>query len=391
MPDYWLHRFWHWVTKHSRRALKNGGANKPNPFPKNRISKMTAIPPGSTIGILGGGQLGQMLSIAAKKMGYRTHIYTPEKDSPASRVATLTTVAAYEDQAALKKFADAVDIVTYEFENIPVEPLRSIAAKIKPSIDVLATSQHRVKEKTALNKLGVATAPFAPVSNLGELKSAVQKLGLPAVLKTATMGYDGKGQWKIESAEALPEVENGKEYVLEGFVKFKMEISVIVARGENGEMKCYVPVHNTHKNHILHETIAPAPISDALAKKAEQIAKTIAEGLGLIGLMAVEMFVTNDDELLVNELALRPHNSGHWTIDAAKTSQFEQCVRAICGLPLGDPTRTSDARMLNLIGDDINDAPKYQAMKTARVHVYGKKETRPGRKMGHVTFLEKQL
>jgi 5-(carboxyamino)imidazole ribonucleotide synthase len=349
---------------------------------------MKIIAPGSTIGILGGGQLGRMLAIAAMEMSYHVHIYCPEEDCPASHVATHTTQAAYDEAKALKAFAASVDVITYEFENIPAEPLKIIVDKICPSLDILATSQHRVREKQAISKLGVATAPFAPVHSQEELQAAAKKLGLPAVLKTATMGYDGKGQWMIK--DELPTI-TPNEYILEGFVKFRMEISVIVARGSDGKIACYCPVENTHKHHILHETIAPAPISDALAKKAQQIARTIAEGLQLVGLMAVEMFVTDQDKILVNELAPRPHNSGHWTIDACITSQFEQTVRAVCGLPLGNPNRLTGARMLNLIGDDIKDWQKYVAMPNAKVHLYGKKETRPGRKMGHVTFLNTEI
>jgi len=351
------------------------------------------IPPSSTIGILGGGQLGRMLAIAAAEMGYHVHVFCPEVDCPAREVSKHATIAAYDDRDALLRFARDVDVATYEFENIPALAVKDVArhAPMHPSLEVLQTCQHRVLEKQTVNKLGIATAPFMPVSSQAELDAAVKKIGLPAVLKTSRMGYDGKGQWKIESQSKLPEIppQGGDDmpFILEGFVDFKMEISVIVARGADGDMKCYCPVENIHKNHILSETIVPAPISPALAAKAEQMAKTIAEGLKLVGIMAVEMFVTKNDELLVNELAPRPHNSGHWTIDAAITSQFEQTVRAICGLKLGDPTRLSDARMLNLIGDDINDAEKYRTQPGAKVHLYGKKETRPGRKMGHVTFI----
>lgn len=350
------------------------------------------IPPGSTIGILGGGQLGRMLAMAAKRLGYRTHAYCPDKDSPAFDVCTHHTVAGYDNQKALAAFAQAVDVVTYEFENIPLEPLKAIGDKIRPSLSVLETSQHRLKEKTAVNKFGIKTAPFAPVHNQTELEATISKIGLPAVLKTATLGYDGKGQAMLDAKTNLATAWKSlaaNEAILEGFVDFKMEISVIVARGADGKMVAYCPVQNTHKNHILHETIVPAPISLALAAKAESIAKTIAKELGLGGLMAVEMFVTGNNELLVNELAPRPHNSGHWTIDAAVTSQFEQTVRAICGLPLGNPSRLCNARMLNLIGDEANDWQKYVAMPNAKLHLYGKKESRPGRKMGHVTFLEK--
>jgi len=364
----------------------------------------TMIAPGSTIGILGGGQLGRMMAMAAAEMGYHVHIYCPEENCPASEVAAHTTIAPYEDTIALKRFADSVDVITYEFENIPVEPLRVIAGKIKPGLDVLATSQHRVLEKQALNKMGIATAPFAPVTTDEEFKAAIQKIGLPAVLKTCRMGYDGKGQWKVKPdrhpreggdlgpQSMLPEIpaQGGDDvpFILEGFVDFRMEISVIVARSSDGTIECYCPVQNIHKNHILSETIAPAPISAALAQKAETMARTIAQGLNLIGLMAVEMFVTSNDDILVNELAPRPHNSGHWTMDACVTSQFTQVIRAVCGLPLGSPTRLCDAKMLNLIGDDVLDWQRYTTQPTAKLHLYGKKDSRPGRKMGHVNFLK---
>jgi 5-(carboxyamino)imidazole ribonucleotide synthase len=368
--------------------LKMSATTLPARVMRASASKPTVvIPPGSTIGILGGGQLGQMLAMAATPMGYRTHIYCPDKDSPAFAVSTKHTCAAYDDTVALKKFSDAVDVITYEFENIPTAPLALLKDKLKPGIDVLAICQHRIHEKEMLKNLGVKTAPFAAVKSQAELVEAVKRrIGTPSILKTATMGYDGKGQWKITD-NALPTIQDG-EYILERFVDFTMEISVIVARGAEGETKCYVPVQNTHKNHILHETIAPAPIHEALANEAQAIARKIADGLNLIGILAVEMFVTKDGKLVVNELAPRPHNSGHWTIDACATSQFEQTVRAICGLELGSTERLCDARMLNLIGDDILDWEKYAAMPNARVYSYGKKESRPGRKMGHVTFLK---
>ncbi|MFO0389787.1 MAG: 5-(carboxyamino)imidazole ribonucleotide synthase [Alphaproteobacteria bacterium] len=360
---------------------------------------MASLRPPSTIGILGGGQLGRMMAMKANEMGYKTHIYCPDKDSPAFEKSTIHTIAAYDDEAALKKFAASVDIITYEFENIPTAPLQVIAHKLYPSIGVLEICQHRIKEKETLNRLGIKTAPFRAVRTQQELLKAFADLGAtpknPLIVKTVTMGYDGKGQGKMEHAEVfhLNEITNStpegtfrNEVIAEGFVNFSMEISVIVARNESGEIQCYPPVHNTHKNHILHETIAPAPISDALAQKAESMARTIAEGLKLVGILAVEMFVCGD-ELLVNELAPRPHNSGHWTMDACKTSQFEQVIRAICGLPLGSTEIICPAKMLNLIGDDINDIEKYRAMKNARLHLYGKKESRPGRKMGHVNFL----
>ena len=377
-----------------------------------------------TIGILGGGQLGRMMAMAAAEMGYRVHIYCPEADAPASEVAALTTTAAYEDLKALRAFAESVDVITYEFENIPAASVALMMehVAVRPGADLLQVSQHRVLEKQAINKLGIATAPFAAVQTLAELKAAVQTIGLPAVLKTCRMGYDGKGQailreagdvekaWKQlchpERSEGPPSVagdpsaapQDDSDLILEAFIPFHMEISVIVARDVNGAMACYCPVQNTHKHHILHETIAPAPISAELSAKAEHMARTIAQGLNLTGLMAIEMFVApplippaggggEGEELLVNETAPRPHNSGHWTMDACVTSQFTQAIRAVCGLPLGSTQRLCDATMLNLIGDDINDWQRYAAMPNAKLHLYGKKEARAGRKMGHVNFL----
>ena len=379
-------------------------AQKTNGF-RSGETVSTPLAPGSTIGILGSGQLGRMLAMAAAEMGYHAHIYSPDMDAPAYETAKTFTVSSYSNVDSLERFAQKVDVITYEFENIETSALATIPsiAKILPGIEVLKTTQHRVLEKQALNKLGIATAPFVPVDSLDDLKKATQKLGYPCILKTCRMGYDGKGQWKIED-DGWQMTDDEKKYpflsvirhpssdlILEGFVKFRMEISVIVARSSAGETKCYCPVQNTHKNHILHETIAPAPISQTLADKAEAMAMAIAKGMKLVGLMAVEMFVTDTDELLVNELAPRPHNSGHWTSDACVTSQFEQAIRAVCGLPLGSVERLCDASMLNLIGDEAKDWPKYVAMANAKLHLYGKKESRPGRKMGHVTFLTSSL
>ena len=377
------------------------------PYPPITLSP--PLPPGSTIGILGGGQLGRMLAIAAAELGYHAHIYCPEADCPASEVAAHTTTAEYEDLDTLRRFATQVDVVTYEFENIPAAPVMELAkhTPVWPSPDTLLKSQHRVTEKTMLNKLGIATAPFVAVNSLEELQEAVNELGLPSVLKTCRMGYDGKGQAMLKASDEIEQIwqhmDDGwrmtdhasssvirhpsSDFILEGFVSFRMEISVVIARNAQGISSCYCPVQNIHKHHILSETIAPASISEALSKKAEQVARTIADGMQLVGLMAIEMFVTDNDEILVNELAPRPHNSGHWTIDACVTSQFTQTIRAICGLPLGSPNRLCNARMLNLIGDDILEWERYAATPNAKLHLYGKKESRPGRKMGHVTFL----
>jgi len=316
------------------------------------------------------------------------HIYCPEENCPASEVSKLTSTGKYDDTDALIKFAKSVDVVTYEFENIPAMPVAEITRHVNvfPSPQILAISQHRILEKKAINDMGIATAPFIPVASLGGLHEAAQKIGIPSVLKTARMGYDGKGQFMLKTESDIEkawEKIGGDELILEGFVDFSMEISVIVARDIMGNIKCYCPVQNIHKNHILSETIAPAPISEKLADDAENIAKKIAEGLNLVGLLAIEMFVTKNG-ILVNEMAPRPHNSGHWTIDAAVTSQFEQTVRAVCGLKLGNADRLCNARMLNLIGDDIDGWEKFSGQKNAKLHLYGKKETKPGRKMGHV-------
>jgi len=354
---------------------------------------MSMIAPGSTVGIMGGGQLGRMLCTAAAELGYKTHIFTPEEDSPASQVATWVTVADYADEAAIAAFAESVDVVTFEFENIPHASLTALeeAVPVYPSPELLKISQNRLREKNFVNAHDAATANYHRVTSVEELGRAIDKIGLPAILKTSELGYDGKGQKRINSAaEALAAWEAlGKvECVLEGLVDFVMEISVLVARGEHGQQACYVPVQNIHKNHILDKTIAPAPISKELAKEAQHIALRLAQAAKLRGLLAVEMFVTRDEKVLVNELAPRPHNSGHWTMDACVTGQFEQLIRAVCGLPLGGTERLCDAEMHNLIGDDINQWEQYLKQPHAKLHLYGKAETRAGRKMGHVNILK---
>lgn len=354
------------------------------------------IAPGSTIGIIGGGQLGRMMAVAAAELGYKVHIFNPEPSSPASHVASKTTVAEYDDIKALQAFADSVDVVTFEFENVPFESLTLLEAQklVRPSAEVLKVSRNRIREKNAVQALGIGTAPFAEIRSLADFPAAIKKVGLPAILKTSELGYDGKGQVTIRKeseVEAAWEKIKGAEAVLEGFVDFSMEISVIVARGAGGDVASYVPVQNIHKNHILDTTIAPAPIDNVLAKEAESIATRIATALNVIGLLAVEMFVTRDNRILVNELAPRPHNSGHWTMDACVTGQFEQIIRAVCGLKLGNPARHSDAEMKNLIGDDVNGWPDYLGNPNAKLHLYGKTETRAGRKMGHVNILKPRV
>lgn len=356
------------------------------------------LPPGATIGILGGGQLGRMTALAAANLGYRCHIYCQSADEPAAQVAAQTTFAAFDDTDAIDAFAASVDVATLEFENVPITTLERIAGltPVYPAPAVQAVAQNRLSEKGFANSLGIATAPFRAVTSAEDLKRAVAEIGTPSVLKTVRMGYDGKGQVAIKADTDLtaawaesgagPATEGG---ILEGFVDFSCEISVIVARGTNGEAAAFTPVENRHTHHILDETIAPADIKPETAATANDIAIRLIEGLDVVGLLAIEMFVTSDGDVLVNEVAPRPHNSGHWTMDACRSGQFEQLVRTICGLPLGDPSRRCDAVMKNLIGDDVDDWPKHLNDPTAKLHLYGKAETRPGRKMGHVNFLGK--
>ncbi len=351
-----------------------------------------ALPPGATIGILGGGQLGRMTALAAARLGYRCHVFCDEADAPAAQVAA-ATVAAYDDAAALAEFARSVDVVTFEFENMPAAALRAVAAHrpVRPSIRALEIAQDRVAEKRFFAAQGIASAPWRPVPDYPALAPALRALGGACVLKTVRMGYDGKGQARIEPGSDLAAAwaRVGRvPSILEGFVEFEREISVIAARGLDGSVACYDPVENRHRDGILDVTRAPAAISDALADGAREIALRAVQALDIVGLICVEMFVARDGALLANEMAPRPHNSGHWTIDACATSQFEQLVRAICGLPLGDTARFADAEMTNLIGDEVDSWPRLVAEPGARLHLYGKSETRPGRKMGHVTRLK---
>ncbi|USG62894.1 5-(carboxyamino)imidazole ribonucleotide synthase [Sneathiella marina] len=353
---------------------------------------MTLIAPGGHIGILGDGQLGRMMALAAAEMGYFVHIFGQEENSPAAQVAHRSTIARYDDKIALQAFANSVDVITLEFENIPTDTITFLNdfVPVRPSRKVLEVTQDRLLEKSFVNNLGIGTAPFANVESIEELTNAVQQIGTPAILKTRRLGYDGKGQTKIDHASkidtAWAEMKDAPS-ILEGFVNFRLEISVIVARSASGDIKTYIPVENRHKNHILDITLAPADISNAVTKRAKEIAHTIAAKINLIGLLAVEMFVTADEDVLVNELAPRPHNSGHWTIEACATSQFQQIIRAVCGLPLGDPARHSNATMINLIGDDIERWSDIMDDAKNSLHLYGKAESRTGRKMGHVTKL----
>lgn len=351
------------------------------------------LQPGSTIGILGGGQLGRMLALAAAQLGYKTHIFCPEENSPAFQVSTHHTVAAYEDEGALKSFAKSVDIITYEFENVPALTAAIAAdhSTLAPCAKALTVAQDRLTEKNFLNECGVKTAPYKAFDTKEELEKALKEVGRPAVAKTRRFGYDGKGQHVIKSASDIDDAMaamNGQSAILEGFVAFDREISVIVARQASGDVAAFPVSENIHTNHILDETHIPANIKDMCEAKAKVMATRIANALDYVGVLAVEMFVSDaKDEIIVNEIAPRVHNSGHWTIEGAKTSQFEQHIRAICGLPLGPEQAVGKVRMKNLLGTDILQYEKYLSDPTAHYHHYGKKDPKEGRKMGHVTFI----
>ena len=351
------------------------------------------LPPNATIGLVGGGQLGRMSALAAARLGYRCHILTRERDSPASQVSAGATISDYSEPNGLRAFAAAVDVISFEFENVDAEGLDLLASlrPVRPSPAILRTSQDRVLEKSFLNGAGVPTAPWAPVEDYDGLVSAVERIGLPAVLKTTRFGYDGKGQAMLRQAGDLPgafAALSPKPLILEGFIDFGLEISVVVARGADGGYSAFDTVENRHRNHILDITLAPARIPEAVHSRAQAIARRVADALDLVGLLAVEMFVDRDGKVLVNEIAPRPHNSGHWTIDACPASQFELHIRAIAGLPLPPAVRHSDAVMKNLVGPEETALwPTILATPGLIPHLYGKAEARPGRKMGHVTRL----
>ncbi|MGB0681953.1 MAG: 5-(carboxyamino)imidazole ribonucleotide synthase [Magnetovibrionaceae bacterium] len=366
---------------------------KPTPsFPIAEAKAPEALAPGSTIGIIGGGQLGRMTALAAAELGYDCHIFTPESDSPAARVAKTDTVAAYDDRSALEAFAREVDVVTFEFENIPFESVQLLEdlVPVRPGWDALRVSQDRLVEKEFLNSLGIETAEFRAVGSLEDLARATIEVGRPSILKTRRMGYDGKGQVRIDPdtdlAEAI-EVLGGTPGILEGFVPFACEVSVVVARSIAGEVRVFACSENDHRHHILHTSTVPAGIAPELAARAEEFGLRVARGLSLVGLVALELFVTQDGRLIANEIAPRPHNSGHWTMDACAQGQFHQFVRAVAGLPLASPERHSDVVMTNLIGDDMESWPALLAETGAIPHFYGKREARKGRKMGHVNRL----
>lgn len=352
-----------------------------------------ALPPNATIGLVGGGQLGRMSALAAARLGYRCHILTREIDSPAAQVSHAVTISDYADPTSLRAFASAVDVISFEFENVSAEGLDLLASlkPVRPAPSVLRISQDRMVEKSFLNGAGVPTAPWLVVETLAELEAAVARLGLPAVLKTTRLGYDGKGQAMLSTAEDLaPAFERlfPRPLILEGFVDFAREISVMIARGADGSMSAFDTVENRHRDHILDVTLAPARIDAEVDQAAQAISVRVAEAVDLVGLLAVEMFVDRDGRVLVNEIAPRPHNSGHWTIDACPASQFELHIRAIAGLPLPRATRHSDAVMKNLVGpEEAALWPEILATPGLIPHHYGKAEARPGRKIGHVTRL----
>jgi 5-(carboxyamino)imidazole ribonucleotide synthase len=346
------------------------------------------LPPGSVIGILGGGQLGRMLSVAAARLGYRSHIYEPAENPPAADVAHALTTAAYEDEGALAEFAGAVDVITYEFENIPTAALDVLERlrPIHPGRRALAVSQDRLVEKAFLRDLGLMTAPFAAVDDAVDLAEAMAEIGLPAILKTRRFGYDGKGQTRIMAKADAPRAlaaHLGAPALLEGFVDFTHEVSVIVARGADGAVAAFDPGENIHRDGILHTTTVPARLTEAQRTDAVLLAGKILNALKYVGVMGVELFVTPGG-LIVNEIAPRVHNSGHWTQNGCAVDQFEQHIRAVAGWPLADGGRHADVVMENLIGDDIARVPAIAAERDAALHVYGKAEARPGRKMGHV-------
>jgi len=355
-----------------------------------------AVLPGSTVGVLGSGQLGRMFAIAARRMGYRVHTFSPEADTPAGQISDREYQRPYEDLDAVREFARGVEVVTFEFENVPAESVEAAEqlAPVRPSGAVLYTTQNRLREKTFLARSGFPVAPFRHVRGAAELPGALEEIGRPAVLKTAGFGYDGKGQSKIASDEDAARAARAlgdRECVLEAFVDFEREVSVVAARGLGGEFAHYGVVENTHRRHILDLSVAPAAVPEEVGREAVRIARAVLETLDVVGVMCVEFFLTREGRLLVNELAPRPHNSGHFTFDACLTSQFEQQLRAVCCLPLGSTELLRPAAMANLLGDLwAAGEPDWRAaasLPNVKLHLYGKTEPRPGRKMGHLTAL----
>ncbi|MFT5323583.1 MAG: 5-(carboxyamino)imidazole ribonucleotide synthase [Planctomycetaceae bacterium] len=353
------------------------------------------ILPGATLGVLGSGQLGRMFAIAARRLGYRVHVYSPDVDTPAGQVADREFFAAYDDLEQLAEFARSVDVVTFEFENVPaaVTDCIQLHCPVHPSGYVLSVAQNRIREKSTLRDAGLDVPDFREVTSADELRTAVSELGTPSVAKSASDGYDGKGQAVVHDADQVDEIWAAlltEQAILEQFVDFECELSVVGARNTQGDFVHYGPFRNSHTNHILDVTVCPSGLPENVNERAIDVARQVFECLDVVGVLCVELFVTKDGQILINEIAPRPHNSGHLTIDAHRTCQFEQQVRAICGLPLGDAGQHADAAMANLLGDLWNDAePNWEALLAcdAKLHLYGKAEARPGRKMGHVTAL----
>jgi 5-(carboxyamino)imidazole ribonucleotide synthase len=357
--------------------------------------------PGGTVGVVGGGQLGRMLALEARRMGYRVVVLDPEADAPAAQVADGQVRAPLDDPEAIRELARRSDVVTLEWENADVATLRALPEEVRlhPGPHVLEVAQHRVREKDVARRLGLSTAEYRAVGTADDLRRALQEIGTPAVLKTARMGYDGKGQAVIRApaeAEAayaaLAPRPSGVELILEAFVPFRLEVSVICARSERGEMATFPVAENHHTRGILDATVVPAGVPEEVAREARRMAEALTEELGVVGLLAVEMFVEEDGTARVNEVAPRPHNSGHYTWEACAVSQFEQHLRAVCGLPLGSTELIRPAAMVNLLGEDLGEGPSPRLLEALRepgaaLHLYGKRESRPGRKMGHVTVL----
>ncbi|MGI8431998.1 MAG: 5-(carboxyamino)imidazole ribonucleotide synthase [Chthoniobacterales bacterium] len=360
------------------------------------MKRPTTFPPGAIIGVMGGGQLGRMFALAARPMGYRVHTFSPEKNGPAAQLCDYSTVADYNDEAAVRHFASEIDLLTFEFENIPTQTIAWAAETrvVRPRADVLHIAQNRLREKEFLAGAGLPVATFRPVEDEASLTSALATIGRPAILKGAAFGYDGKGQQLIGPDEQPAEIwaeRAGEKCVLEAVVEFEKEISAIVARGPDDETAVFPLSENVHRAHILDVTLAPARLAPEVAAAARELACAVAAKLDLVGLLAVEMFLRADGELIINELAPRPHNSGHWTIEGCATSQFEQHVRAVCGMPLGATDLLQPSAMVNLLGDIWkNGEPNWPAalgQPNVHLHLYGKREPRVRRKMGHLTAL----
>lgn len=358
------------------------------------LAKQTLFP-NATIGIIGGGQLGRYMAVSAKQMGYRAAVLDPVTQSPCGQVADTEITAAYSDLEAIRQLADISDVVTYEFENIDYDALNQLKeeAYLPQGSDLLLLTQNRETEKKGIVDAGCEVAPYRIIHDQKELEAAIDVLGLPAVLKTCRGGYDGKGQYVIKEKEQLHEATALLTHgtcILESWVPFQMELSVIVTRSVHGEIAVFPVAENIHQHNILFQSIVPARVDGSIQEKAKELATTLAEKLGLVGTLAVELFLTNEGKLLVNELAPRPHNSGHYTLDLCETSQFEQHIRAICGLPLGGTALLSEGMMVNLLGDEV-DIPKEhpELLKEAKLYLYGKHEVKAGRKMGHMTFMKK--